>query len=106
MSYRENHLTLNSNIDGVKSNFQEYQLICSNSDNKYESLAILYKPQNFVCEETLGLNGVLFAKFRPLSASCSVNMLLVYRRNNLKIEHFLTLFVILLLRKKPKHNIR
>ena len=61
----ETHLTHKSNIDDVKSNFQEYQLICSNNDNKYESLAILYKPQNFVCEETLSLNGILFAKFRP-----------------------------------------
>ena len=85
----ETHLTHNSNIDDVKSNFQEYQLTCSNSDNKYESLAILYKPQNFVCEETLSLNGILYAKFRPLCASFSVNILLVYRRNNLKIEHFL-----------------
>ena len=83
------HLTHNSNNDDVKSNFQEYQLVCSNSDNKYESLAILYKPKNFVCEETLSLNGILFARFRPLSASFSVNMLLGYRRNNLKIEHFL-----------------
>ena len=86
----ETHLIYNSNTDSVNSDLQQYELIMSNSDCKYESVAVLYKPEFFVCQQTLSLNGMLLVKFKSLSSHLfSFNMLLVYRRNDRNIEQFI-----------------